>query len=115
MKCSVSNAAVVADWSFSSFDTSPRQKSEEIVSNGAKWVRAKVLLPQPDGPMSTTSDSSGSFRILRACITTSSRSGSAIRLPAREDPHLRRRPYLRVHRPHRCEPHRVAESSGDGP
>jgi hypothetical protein len=29
-----------------------------------KWVRANVDLPQPDGPMSTTRDSSGSVRVI---------------------------------------------------
>ena len=36
MKCSSSNASAVADWSFSSSATRPRQKSDEITSVGLK-------------------------------------------------------------------------------
>jgi hypothetical protein len=59
MKCSTSNASFVAAWSFSSSETRPRQKSDESTSVGLKCLRAKVDLPQPDGPTSTTSESSG--------------------------------------------------------
>jgi hypothetical protein len=62
MKCSTSNADVVADWSFSSLDTKPRQKSDESTSNGAKCFRANVDFPHPEGPTSTTSASSGIVR-----------------------------------------------------
>ena len=37
----------VADWSFSSSATRPRQKSEEITSVGLKCARANVDLPEP--------------------------------------------------------------------
>jgi len=49
----------VADWSFSSSATSARQASDDTTSVGLKCARAKVLLPAPDAPMSTTSERSG--------------------------------------------------------
>ncbi len=59
MNRSTSNASLVADWSFSSSATRPRQKSEEITSVGLKCARAKVDLPEPVTPTSTTRLSSG--------------------------------------------------------
>src|SRR5262245_15655749 len=59
MKCKTSNASFVAAWLFSSFETNPRQKSEESISVGLKCLQAKVLLPEPEAPMSTTNESSG--------------------------------------------------------
>jgi hypothetical protein len=59
MKFSTSKAAAVAAWSFSSSLTSARQKSEEITSVGRKCRAANVDLPEPEMPISTTSDSSG--------------------------------------------------------
>jgi hypothetical protein len=50
---------VVADWLFSSFDTRPRQKSDDSVSKGLKCARANVDFPHPDAPIITTSDISG--------------------------------------------------------
>ena len=38
-------ASQVAAWSFSSSDTSPRKKSEEITSNGRKWWRRTWTCP----------------------------------------------------------------------
>lgn len=37
----------------------PRQKSDDSTCVGAKWCAAKVDLPLPDTPTSTTSDSAG--------------------------------------------------------
>ena len=59
MKCSTSKASCVAAWLFSSSETRARQASDDSVSVGRKWVRAKVLLPEPDAPISTTRDRSG--------------------------------------------------------
>src|SRR5262249_4327337 len=43
----------------SSSETSPRQVSDERISVGLKCCRAKVDLPLPDTPMSTTRQKSG--------------------------------------------------------
>src|SRR5580692_4511299 len=59
MKCSTSKASFVAACAFSSSDTRPRQKSDESTSVGLKCVRAKLDFPQPEGPIRTTSESSG--------------------------------------------------------
>jgi hypothetical protein len=59
MWCSTANASVVASRLFSSSLTSPRQKSEERTSVGLKCLRAKVDFPDPEGPTSTTRQSSG--------------------------------------------------------
>jgi len=59
MKCSTANASAVADRSFSSSATSPRQKSEVTISVGRKCRRAKLDFPELDAPTSTTSDSAG--------------------------------------------------------
>ena len=59
MWCSSSNACGVADWSFSSSATRPRQKSEEMTSVGRKCAAANVDLPEPQTPISTTRLSSG--------------------------------------------------------
>ena len=59
MNWSTSNASGVADWSFSSSATRPRQTSEEITSVGLKCARANVDLPEPVTPISTTRLSSG--------------------------------------------------------
>ena len=59
MNRSTSNAAGVADWSFSSSATRPRQKSEEMTSVGLKCARANVDLPEPVAPTRTTRLSSG--------------------------------------------------------
>ena len=61
MKCSTSKASRVADWSFSSSLTRPRQKSEEMTSVGAKCRAANVDLPEPEMPISTTRHRSGIF------------------------------------------------------
>jgi hypothetical protein len=42
--------------------TRPRKKSDESVSCFWKWVRAKVDLPLPEAPMSTTSATAGISR-----------------------------------------------------
>src|SRR5271157_114969 len=54
MNWSTSNAWFVTVWSFSLSLTIPRQASEERISVGLKWLRAKVLLPDPLGPIRTT-------------------------------------------------------------
>ena len=59
MKCSTSNASLVAAWLFSSSDTSPRQESDDSISVGLKCFRANVDLPEPDAPIRTTKESSG--------------------------------------------------------
>ncbi len=59
MKLRTAKASAVAAWSFSSSATRPRQKSEEITSVGAKWRAAKLLLPLPEAPTSTTRLGSG--------------------------------------------------------
>jgi hypothetical protein len=59
ISCSRSKASPVADWSFSLSDTSARQKSEETTSVGRKCFRPNDDLPEPEGPTSRTSDSSG--------------------------------------------------------
>ena len=59
MKCSNSNASFVTAWSFSSSQTIPRQASDDSTSVGRKCLRANVLLPEPLGPMRTTSESLG--------------------------------------------------------
>ena len=56
---STSKASAEADWSFSSPETRPRQKSELTTSKGSKTRAAKVDFPDPETPTSTTSDSSG--------------------------------------------------------
>ena len=95
-KCSMSKASPVADWSFSSSDTSPRKKSDDRISVGLKCVRANVDLPEPVGPTRTTSDSSGSV----------DRSSA-------EHRHLGRRPDLGILGADRQEADRVAEPLGD--
>ncbi len=52
--CRASNAAADADWSFSSSATMPRNASDESTCVGAKCLRAKVDLPDPVTPTSTT-------------------------------------------------------------
>src|SRR5438034_4011692 len=64
MKCSTSNASVVASRLFSSSETRPRQKSEESTSVGLKCLRAKVDLPEPDTPTSVTRESSGIVMVI---------------------------------------------------
>ena len=54
MKRRTSKASLVMAWSFSSSETIPRQKSEERTSVGLKCFLAKVLLPEPLGPIKTT-------------------------------------------------------------
>ena len=44
----------------------PRQKSDEMISVGLKCFRANVDLPEPEMPISTTSDSSGIVRFVFA-------------------------------------------------
>jgi hypothetical protein len=41
-----------------------RQKSDESTSVGLKCFRAKVDFPQPEGPMSITSESSGTVSFI---------------------------------------------------
>src|SRR5258708_31779536 len=98
MKCSTSKASTVADWSFSSSLTSPRQKSDEMTSVGRKTRRAKVDLPEPDGPINTTSESSGMV------IFTFSWA---------KDRHLGRRAQRCVLTPDGQEPRFVAEAFAD--
>ena len=63
--CSSSKAASVAAWSIGSSATMARMASEERTSVGAKWRAAKVLLPAPLGPTSSTSASGGREMITR--------------------------------------------------
>src|SRR6185295_18256299 len=79
--------------------TRPRQKSDEITSVALKCLRAKELLPEPDAPISTTSESSG-IRSSRASATG-------------EDSHLRRRAHRGVLGPDGQEAHRVSDARGD--
>ncbi len=95
MKCSTSNASFVTSRSFSSSETRPRHQSDDRTSVGLKCFRAKVDLPEPDGPTSTTSASSGIFRLATA-----------------KHPHLRRRARRRVVRADRKESNGVAVASG---
>src|SRR5205085_4285210 len=75
----------VADWSFSSSATRPRQKSLETTSVGLKCVRAKVDLPLPEMPTRTTRPMAGTVITVR-----SGDSGdSVICRPPGEDRHLR--------------------------
>src|SRR5271157_319358 len=53
MNRSTSNAWFVTVWSFSLSEIMPRQASDERISVGLKWLRAKVLLPEPLGPIRT--------------------------------------------------------------
>ena len=63
-KCSTSKAALVAAWSFSSSDTSPRKKSEDRTSVGRKWLAANVDLPDPVTPTRATTQSSGILMVV---------------------------------------------------
>jgi len=54
-----SKASAVADWSVSSSDTRPRQRSDEMISVGRKCRAAKVDLPDPVAPIRTISAKSG--------------------------------------------------------
>ena len=98
MKCRTANASWVAAWSFSSSETRPRQKSDEMTSVGLKWVRANVDLPAPDGPTRTTSASSGI--VMRRSATD-------------EDPHLRRCADIGILGAYGQKPHPIAEASPD--
>src|SRR5262249_54355446 len=124
MKCKTSKASRLADWSFSSSATSPRQKSLEITSVGAKCARANVDFPEPLAPMSTTRLSPGTS-ITRpptagwlAAAALGSRSLVTRhlpkpRLPTSEDRHLGRRPDLRILRTHRQELDYIAALDGN--
>jgi hypothetical protein len=57
-----SNASAVADWSLSLSATMARQRSEETTSVGANQRAAKVDLPAPVAPISTTRAKSGISR-----------------------------------------------------
>ena len=63
MWCSRAKASGVADWSFSSSETMPRQASEETIAVERKCLRAKVDLPEPLVPIRTTRDSSGTASV----------------------------------------------------
>ena len=63
--CSSSKAASVAAWSNGSSATMARMASEESTSVGVKWRAAKVLLPAPLGPTSSTRASGGREMITR--------------------------------------------------
>jgi hypothetical protein len=54
MRRAPQDAWFVTVWSFSLSETIPRQASEERISVGVKWLRAKVLLPDPLAPIRTT-------------------------------------------------------------
>src|SRR5688572_18589936 len=58
------NASGVARWSFSSSATRLRQTSEDTISVGLKWRLAKVDLPEPDAPISSTSENSGAVILI---------------------------------------------------
>ena len=110
MKCSTSKASFVTVWSFSSSQTSPRQASDDSTSVGRKCFRAKVLLPEPDGPMRTTSDNLGT-------AISMTRASLAAVIPGvlytGKNSHLRRRAELGVFRSDRQEADSVAEPIGD--
>ncbi|MDX6751698.1 hypothetical protein SH611_17975 [Geminicoccaceae bacterium 1502E] len=64
-----SNASAVTDWSVSSSATSARQRSEETISVGANQCAAKLDLPEPVAPISTTRQKSGSsIRLLSGAL-----------------------------------------------
>jgi hypothetical protein len=44
--------------------TRPRQTSEDTISVGLKWRLAKVDLPEPDAPISSTSENSGTVILI---------------------------------------------------
>src|SRR5580658_4163770 len=89
MKYRTSKASFVAAWLFSASDTKPRQKSDESVSVGRKCFRAKLDLPDPEGPTR------------RPPLAQE----SSVSL-ASENAHLRRTPRVRVIRPDRQETRR---------
>ena len=64
--CRRSNASPVADWSFSSFATRPRQESDDTTSVGRKCLRPKVDLPLPLVPTSRTRERRGISRVKRS-------------------------------------------------
>src|SRR5262249_29524122 len=96
-----SKASFDASMLVSSSHTRPRHASEETTSLGLKWRRAKVLLPAPEAPTSTTSESAGR--------RNSSVDGSG----TREDPHLRGRAERGVDLANRHEAHGVAVALRD--
>ncbi len=59
MRARSSKAARVADWSAGSSATIARSASDETTSVDSKWRAAKVDLPEPEAPTSTTRASSG--------------------------------------------------------
>ena len=61
-RCSTWNAASVADWSFSSSDTSARHASDDTISVVRKCCRARVDFPLLVGPISRTREGSGMDR-----------------------------------------------------
>ena len=63
MKFSTSNASLVTDWSFSSPETRPRQKSLEITSKREKCGAANDDFPDPEAPTRATRHSSGIARL----------------------------------------------------
>ncbi len=64
-----SKASAVADWSLSLSATMARQRSEETTSVGANQRAAKVDLPEPVAPTSTTKEKSGTSRIVGSAAT----------------------------------------------
>ena len=81
MNWSTSKAWFVTVWSFSSSQTMPRQASDERISVGLKCLRAKVLLPDPLGPIRTTRLSLGiliCIWVISSQSSNHSRSNTAI-------------------------------------
>jgi len=92
MNRNTSNASPVADWSFSSSQTNPRQKSLLSTSVGRKCFRANVDFPDPLGPMRTTRESWGIFTCMSLSLGLVSRAVTQVgqhagwTVPGRADP-----------------------------
>ncbi len=101
MKCSTSKASSVADWSFSSSETRPRQQSDERTSVGLKCLRANVDLPEPDAADQDDQGQLGDRRsfIGRTPPSASAAPTSAVLSPDRPKAHARSRTARRRHSP----------------
>ena len=94
-------------WSFSLSETIARHASDERTSVGRKCLRAKVVLPEPLGPIRTTRLRLGILMCIGGGLDTSSRTV--------EDRHLRGRPERVVLRTNGQELDGVAVQGSDTP